>query len=109
MSSTPVDFAKVTQMLDAGWVVQVEKGGMSGYIARGRHNNWAVWERAKSRMRRAIIDAGNDEAAADTIMEIDFNEPGEIDTDDFTPEQALTRLAYKVHGEVIDIEPETTP
>lgn len=24
-----------------------------------------------------------------------------IHTDDFTPEQALTRLAYKVHGEVI--------
>lgn len=24
-----------------------------------------------------------------------------LDTDDFTPEQALTRLAYKVHGEVL--------
>jgi hypothetical protein len=25
----------------------------------------------------------------------------ETDTDDFTPEQALTRLAYKVHGEIL--------
>lgn len=25
-----------------------------------------------------------------------------IDTDDFTPEQAMTRLAYKIHGKILD-------
>lgn len=29
------------------------------------------------------------------------DDDGECTTDDFTPEQALTRLAYKVHGEIL--------
>jgi len=29
------------------------------------------------------------------------NEADYIETDDFTPEQALTRLAYKVQGEIL--------
>jgi hypothetical protein len=30
-----------------------------------------------------------------------FDSNDRIDTDDFTPEQALTRMAYKVFGEII--------
>jgi hypothetical protein len=60
-----------------------------------------VWDRARERMRQQIIDAGNSEDFADGVLELDFDSPGTIDTDDFTPEQALTRLAYKVHGEII--------
>lgn len=101
MSSTPVDMAKVTQMIDAGWIVQLERGGMSGYIARGKHERPEVWHRARTRLINAIVDAGNTIDTAEDIVEIDFDQEGVIDTDDFTPEQALTRLAYKVHGEII--------
>lgn len=31
--------------------------------------------------------------------------PKKVSTDDFTPEQSLTRLAYKVHGEILRSEP----
>jgi hypothetical protein len=67
MSRTKVDFAKVCQMLDAQWHVELFKNALGTYTAQ----------------------AGNSEGAA-------------VETDDFTPEQALTRLAYKIHGEIID-------
>ena len=36
----------------------------------------------------------------DSIVECNFD-GDELMTDDFTPEQALTRMAYKVFGEII--------
>lgn len=79
MSDTIIDMAKVTQMLDAGWGVRLYRGGMGSYVAVGVHGNWKVMKR----------------------LEKFVDEDGEVTTDDFTPEQALTRLAYKVHGEII--------
>ncbi len=101
MSNTIVDMPKVTQTLDSGWIVQMERGGMSGYIARARHERRDIWDRARKKIKAATIASGMSEPDAEAIMDIDFDEPGVIDTDDFTPEQALTRLAYKVHGEII--------
>ena len=79
MSDTIVDMAKVTQMLDAGWEV---------VLYRNRRGTYAA---LASKRKTGDITRR------------------EITTDDFTPEQALTRLAYiaayrqqiaeKVHGE----------
>lgn len=106
MSDTIVDMPKVTQMLDAGWEVHIYRNGPS-YVARGRHDNKALWDRAKAGVLAQMVDAhAKDEGGLSAescreINDLDFDEPCEIDTDDFTPEQALTRLAYKVHGELL--------
>lgn len=97
MSTTAADFAKITQMLDAGWRVSIRKDGT--YMAYAEHDNVRAWERARDRYLDAVRAAGNSEECVEVIEGVDFDEPGLIHTDDFTPEQALTRLAYKVHGE----------
>lgn len=106
MSETIVDMPKVTQMLDAGWTVQISRPNGSSYIARAQHPNRELWERAKQSVLNQTIEANKGDAGISRATLVDWNEmdfdtPGEIVTDDFTPEQALTRLAYKVHGEII--------
>lgn len=94
MSATIVDMAKVTQMLDAGWKVRLFKNGLGSYSAVGRHDRKLI---------RAAVDklvATAPAESRDIVREMN-DDPDAIDTDDFTPEQALTRLAYKIHGEVI--------
>ena len=91
-SSTPVDFAKVTQMIDAGWHVRLCRSGLNSYLAVASHENESVLKRADEVWREKYPDA-----PCDCV-----DDDGEIVTDDFTPEQALTRLAYKVHGEILD-------
>lgn len=107
MSDTIVDMAKVTQMLDAGWEVNIYRSDMGSYIAAARHDNLKVWDQAKQWMfeqTREVLSKDDPEmSAADAyaLIEADMCEIGLIDTDDFTPEQALTRLAYKCYGEII--------
>ena len=79
MSDTIIDMPKVCQMLDNGWQITVWKNDMRTYSALGRHKDGA--RMAAFRERHTLDDW--------------------VITDDFTPEQALTRLAYKVHGEII--------
>lgn len=79
MSDTKIDLPKVAQMLDAGWQVQVFKGGMGSYVIIARHPSPTRMDRFKDML----------------------DDDGELVTDDFTPEQALTRMAYKVFGEII--------
>lgn len=96
MSDTAIDMNKVTQMLDAGWEIHLDKNDLGSYTASGRHENPDVWWTARKKWIGSAPE-GNEE-----IAEITFGEDvGEIDTDDFTAGQALTRLAYKVHGECI--------
>lgn len=97
MSDTKVDLAKVTQMLDAGWEVLLWKLSRHRYVAQGRHKEEGVWRRARER----CLDSASTSKVRELMEEVDWDEVGEVHTDDFTPEQALTRLAYKVHGEVI--------
>ena len=84
MSDTIVDMPKVTQMLDAGWGVLLRRCSMGTYTAIACKDLVVV---------QAWLE--DDDADPDGI-------PGAvIITDDFTPEQALTRLAYKIFGEII--------
>lgn len=106
MSNTIVDMPKVTQMLDAGWGVRLWKNGMGSYTAQGEHPRDDLWQRAKDGVLAQTVAAnkGPDGIDEETLRELndqDFDNVNYIDTDDFTPEQALTRLAYKVHGEII--------
>lgn len=94
MSKTIVDMPKVTQMLDAGWEVRLFKNAMGSYSAIGRHNN----EGMVNRVHERIIAQYPPNLRGVVGDNLDDNE---IDTDDFTPEQALTRLAYKCHGEIL--------
>lgn len=103
MSDTKIDMPKVTQMLDAGWVVQIEKCSLGSYAARGKHPQPHIVERARQLLESQISDEFIEEfgiSRRDAVTDIHFDD-GALFTDDFTPEQALTRLAYKVHGEIL--------
>lgn len=95
MSKTIVDMAKVTQMLDNGWTVLTYKNLMGSYTAEGRHRNRSIIKKANE----AFMKMTNPEIR--DIVEDDQSDT-EIVTDDFTPEQALTRLAYKVGGTILE-------
>ena len=102
MSNTIIDMPKVAQMLDAGWTVRIIKGGMAGYVAVANHDNRRIWYTAKLRcLEQVLTEWEGTRAEALELNDLDFDEPGQIDTEDFTPEQALTRLAYKIHGEIL--------
>jgi hypothetical protein len=94
MSDTIIDMPKVTQMLDAGWCVKVFKNGMNSYTAAASHHNLDLIRKANN----AVVDAA-DLAVRQIVKEA--QDDWQVGTDDFTPEKALTRLAYKVHGEII--------
>jgi hypothetical protein len=107
VSNTIVDMPKVTQMLDAGWRVIVYRNGMGSYSAEANHRNPEANERARQRLvesmrqnKQFLAESGM--TAEEAVAEMDYSEDGDyLMTDDFTPEQALSRLAYKVHGEIL--------
>ena len=95
MTDTAVDHAKITQMLDAGWKVLVYKGPMGSYEVRATHEREGMVPRVMDRLREAWPDD------AMPFNEEYHTDAGAVMTDDHTPEQALTRMAYKIFGEVI--------
>lgn len=82
-------------MLDAGWRVIIEKNLLGSYTATGRHANGRMVGELQSKLVAIALPE-----MRGLVME-SFDDAFSIDTDDFTPEQALSRLAYKVHGEII--------
>lgn len=105
MSKTIVDLAKVTQMLDAGWQVRIYKGGLGSYEVRAKHPKSKVMKQVRERLASGMAE--NKEflqqtgmTAAEAVEDCDFHD-GWVMTDDFTPEQALTRMAYKVFGDIL--------
>lgn len=80
MSDTRVDMAKVTQMLDAGWDVSLWKDGPF-YGASATHQNGDFILEVSAKLEESLEDS--------------------VVSRDSTPQQVLTRLAYKVHGEII--------
>jgi hypothetical protein len=101
MSKTIVDMPKVSQMLDAGWKVYLFKNQMGSYLATARHPKKEMLERIGQKLIDAFNAAneGNENAL---VYDPEWDWKGDyLITDDFTPEQALTRLAYKVHGEIL--------
>ncbi len=104
-SPTKIDMAKVTQMLDAGWHVILFKNGMSNYSAQATHKNAVVMGRTLALLVATMAKnteflAQTGQTAEEAVDEMDFDD-GYVITDDFSPEQALTRLAYKLHGEIL--------
>jgi hypothetical protein len=97
MSDTKVDMPKVCQMLDAGWSLRVFKNQMGSYTAEGTHANELHMRTCRDRIK-ATIAKENPELTDNTDL---MDMLADLDTDDFTPEQAMTRLAYKVFGEVL--------
>ena len=84
--ATPIDLAKVTQMLDARWNVKLWKNPVGTYTA----------------LAYRLVMMDDEDHETDLSMEdLEDRDVEKHITDDFTPEQALTRLAYKVLGEVI--------
>jgi hypothetical protein len=107
MSSTIIDMAKVKQMLDSGWRVRLWKNDMGSYEARARHRDEGRMTVLKGMLMAGLPDDPDDYKALyggmtplTVVEEYDFDGQW-LMTEDFTPEQALTRLAYKVHGEII--------
>lgn len=102
MPETIVDMPKVMQMLDSGWLVRLAKNHLHGYSAWAWHEDVAILRRVRDGLiEQTRRRASSLVAAGGTIEEFvdDFHyDDGWLMTDDFTPEQALTRLAYKVVG-----------
>jgi hypothetical protein len=99
MSDTKIDLPKVAQMFDAGWSIWIRKNALGSYTVYARHEKKAVRERTAVALEKfwnanAKIDCDYDRG-------FDWDTDGSLMTDDFTPEQALTRMAYKVFGEII--------
>lgn len=101
MSATIVDMPKVCQMLDSGWYMYVFKNNMGTYTAFARHKDMCRIESVRAKMIADYIQAGWSEVEAVDLASSDVRSGGAIVTDDFTPEQAMTRLAYKVFGETL--------
>ncbi len=103
MSDTIVDMAKVTQMLDAWWTVTIFKGGLGSYEVRAQHETRMepVRKLLVENMRKntSFLDETG-MTAEEAVENFDFHD-GWLMTDDWTPQQALTRCAYKVHGEIL--------
>lgn len=99
MSDTITDMPKVAQMLDAGWEIECFKNGLGSYTARAFHPSKKLRTRVEKQLREffdknCVVDGLEYSRGQDW-------EGDKVETDDFTPEQALTRLAYKVHGEIL--------
>ncbi len=94
MSNTIIDMPKVTQMLDAKWIVKIWKNDMGSYSAKATHGKPEMIETANRKLIASAPRESRDIVAEDCKI-------NSVITDDFTPEQALTRLSYKVHGEII--------
>jgi hypothetical protein len=98
VSDTIVDMPKVTQMLDAGWQVLIYRGPLGSYEVRANHRNPSMISRALKLIQTQM------ESIPDALPHKDeyhIDDDGDLMTDDFTPQQAMTRMAYKVQGEVI--------
>jgi hypothetical protein len=104
MSDTIVDMPKVTQMFDAGWYVRMWKNGMGSYEAQATHKD----DKKLAELAKKLEQAHNAVPGQTLTYESEYDWTEDDDsmmdfliTDDFTPEQALTRLAYKTFGEII--------
>lgn len=102
MSKTLVDMAKVTQMLDTGWQVAIFRGAMGSYEVRAVHQSTAMLNRALARIAEQMKKTPGAMPHDDSYhIDEGFSGGPALMTDDFSPEQALTRMAYKVFGEII--------
>lgn len=100
MSDTKVDMPTVCQMFDSGWQVLIYKDGMGSYTAEAKHAN----EQKVIDARKVLADKIREENP--DLLKEDWDGSlldmfTEIETADFTPEQTLTRLAYKIRGEIL--------
>lgn len=103
MSDTAVDMAKVSQMLDSGWQVTIFKGGMGTVEVRAKHESKARMSSVRDKLIANVPKETLDMmtmTAAELVDLCDFDDE-HLMSEDFTPEQALTRMAYKVFGEII--------
>lgn len=99
MSKTIIDMPKVSQMLDSGWCVQMFKNSMNSYTVRASHPRESVRRKTEKKLREFFAEKCV-VAGLEYCRDQDW-EGDELETDDFTPEQALTRMAYKVFGEIL--------
>ena len=111
MSTTPVSDPKISQMLDSGWCVDIFKNGLGTYTATATTENKEAWLRARSKWVDGLSKAWpNDPEICEQFADNDFEQNGDnkfcVETEDHTPTQTLTRLAYKVHGEYLECEDE---
>ena len=102
MSTTSSNMAQVSKMIDAGWrVTGLWKNEMATYSATATHENVALIDRAYAKWKAIPTAFPMDD---DDIHDSFYHGENEVGTDDFTPEQALVRLAYKVYGECEGLE-----
>lgn len=101
------DPPKIIQLLDAGWEVKLFKNHLGTYTARGRPTNPESLARLRKRTTLRCRDKKTGEwfdhpgVTPEMIKYLFGTRSKYLYTDDFTPLAALTRLAYKAHGEVV--------
>ncbi len=105
MRTTIADMPKVAQMLDSGWRVRIYKGALGSYEVRAKHPKESKMRAVFAKLCKSMTEnkdfhATVEMTASEAVELQDFHD-GWLITDDFTPEQALTRMAYKTFGEII--------
>lgn len=104
MSKTIVDMPKVAQMLDAGWIVSIKKTELRSYGVAAFHPNGTVRDRVRKLLIKRCLKpdfAIKNMPVEEAVDLFHYDDEERLITDDFTPEQALTRMAYKVFGEIL--------
>ncbi|NBQ49279.1 MAG: hypothetical protein EBY40_01135 [Marivivens sp.] len=102
MSGAIVDLAKITQMLDSGWQVTLYKKPLGSYAVAARHPD----EDRELGLRQLLIDNATPDECGEMydyewVDLVHYMGDGDVVADGVTPEHALTRMAYKVRGEIV--------
>jgi hypothetical protein len=91
------DEAMVVGMLKAGWHVKLFANAIGSFTALATHARESVASQAHDGVQQMIQDP----SMATEYARQRLRQPKTIETDDRTPELAIIRLAYKVHGQII--------
>ena len=84
-------------MMDAGWKVNIWKNDIGTYTSTAYHKNVET----RKRVLEDLASLRPQDIGEHMWHDAHWTDSGQLVTDDATPEQSLTRLAYKVHGEII--------
>lgn len=110
MSNTPKVADDVQKLLDNGHTVVLRMCGLGSYMALSVKDDTEAGETLNDAIDTCLGWDGEEAVDSDQGREFDDNMPGVIETDDFTPSQALYRLTEKVTtGRIVGCDEPVAP
>lgn len=95
MSDTPIAADDVRKLIDNGHTVILRSSGMGSYFAVAVKPGTEADTIITDAVDKCLGWDGEEPEPGEDGREFDDNMPGVVDTDDFTPSQALYRLTEK--------------